>query len=148
MAPDGTAEEPELQMTSRERTEEEHVEWSPRALIAAFLGWLLPGSGHLYLGRRKRAVVFFCIVVVVVIVGTQLDGNLYRIEPNQPLTVLGTFACAGMGLPYLLLRFLLAYSGDIVARGYEYGTAFVLTAGLMNWLLVLDCWDIAVGRKE
>ena len=49
---------------------------------------------------------------------------------------------------YLLLRFVVGYSGDIVASGYEYGTAFLLTAGLMNWLLVLDCWDIVLGRKE
>ncbi|MDX1643109.1 MAG: DUF6677 family protein [Thermoanaerobaculia bacterium] len=135
-------------MTSRESTEDERLEWSYEAVVAPLLGWLLPGAGHLYLGRRERAAAFFLIVLAAVVVGTQLDGNLYRIEPNRPLTVLGTFACAGMGLPYVVLRFLLSYSGDIVARGYEYGTAFLLTAGLMNWLLVLDCWDIAIGRKE
>jgi hypothetical protein len=54
----------------------------------------------------------------------------------------------GMGLAYFVLRFLVGYEGDLVAAGYEYGTAFLLTAGLMNWLLVLDCWDIAVGRKS
>ncbi len=135
-------------MTSRERTEDERLEWSRRAVVAPVLGWLLPGGGHLYLGRRERAAAFFLLVLCAVVVGTQLDGNLYRIEPNRPLTVLGTFACAGMGLPYLVLRFLLSYGGDIVARGYEYGTTFLLTAGLMNWLLVLDCWDIAIGRKE
>ena len=135
-------------MTSQETPDEgDQVVWSQRALVAPLLAWLVPGAGHLYLGRRGRALAFFVIVAMAILVGTQLHGNLYRVEPNQPLSVLGTFACVGMGLPYLLLRFVLAYGGEIVARGYEYGTAFLITAGLMNWLLVLDSWDIAIGRK-
>lgn len=118
------------------------------ALIAPLLAWLVPGAGHLYLGRRGRSVAFFCIVVAAAVLGTALDGNLYRIQPGQPLTILGTFAAMGLGLGYGLLRFVLGYAGEIAAPGYEYGTAFLLTAGLMNWLLVLDCWDIVVGRKE
>jgi len=86
-------------------------------------------------------------VAVAIVAGAQLDGNLYRVEAGRPLSVLGTFAAFGAGLPYVVLRFLLDYTGDIVAAGYEYGTAFLLTAGLMNWLLVLDCWDIGLGRK-
>jgi hypothetical protein len=54
----------------------------------------------------------------------------------------------GMGFPYFLLRYGLHYQGNMVGPGYEYGTAFLLTAGLMNLLLVLDCWDIVRGKKE
>ena len=54
----------------------------------------------------------------------------------------------GMGFLYFLLRFGLHYQGNIMAAGYEYGTAFLLTAGLMNLLLVLDAWDIVRGKKE
>jgi hypothetical protein len=115
---------------------------------AALLAWLVPGAGYLFLGRRQRALAFFLIVAVAMLVGIQLDGNLYRIEVGRPLSVLGTFAAFGAGLPYLVLRFVIGYTGSIIASGYEYGTAFLLTAGLMNWLLVLDCWDIALGRKE
>jgi hypothetical protein len=31
---------------------------------------------------------------------------------------------------------------------YEYGSTFLLTAGLMNLLLILDAFDIASGRKD
>lgn len=117
-------------------------------LVAPLLAWLVPGAGHVYLGRRGRGIAFFCIVVAATVLGTLLDGNLYRVQPGHPLTILGTFAAVGMGSAYGLLRFVLAYAGDIAAPGYEYGTAFLLTAGLMNWLLVLDCWDIVLGRKE
>jgi hypothetical protein len=86
--------------------------------------------------------------MAAIALGVALDGNLYRVRPNQPLTILGTFAAMGIGSPYFVLRFLVDYTGDVVSSGYEYGTAFLLTAGLMNWLLVLDAWDIAIGRKE
>jgi hypothetical protein len=54
----------------------------------------------------------------------------------------------GMGLPYFVLRFYLHHRGEVLAVGFEYGFAFLLTAGLMNLLLVLDAWDIARGRKR
>ena len=37
--------------------------------------------------------------------------------------------------------------GTILSPTYEYGCAYLLTAGLMNLLLMLDSWDIASGRK-
>jgi len=135
-------------MSGREISERRAELVPGKAPIASVLAWLVPGGGHFYLGRRRRAVVFLVIVLAGALIGTQLDGNLYRIQPGQPLTMLGTFAVMGMGLPYFVLRFAIGYTGDIVAAGYEYGTAFLLTAGLMNWLLMLDCWDIALGRKE
>lgn len=117
------------------------------ALVAAVAAWLVPGAGHLYLGRRARGIAFFLLVLAAVVVGCSLQGNLYRVLPNQPLTLLATLGSMGMGLPYAVLRWGLDYQGDIVAPGYEYGTAFLLTAGLMNLLLVLDAWDIAQGKK-
>ena len=80
--------------------------------------------------------------------GVALHGNLYRPLPGQPLTYLATLGSMGMGLPYFLLRYLAGYTGEVIAPGYEYGTAFILTAGLMNLLLVLDAWDIALGKKD
>lgn len=135
-------------MTERDASAPEAAAAPGRTVLAAVLAWLVPGGGHLYLRRRGRAAVFFGIIVAALIIGALLSGNLYRIVPNQPLSTLGTLAAMGAGGPYLLLRFALDYQGEIVAAGYEYGTAFLLTAGLMNWLLVLDCWDIGSGRKE
>jgi len=30
---------------------------------------------------------------------------------------------------------------------YEYGNTFLLVAGLLNYLVMLDAFDIAAGRK-
>lgn len=116
--------------------------------LAMILAWLVPGLGHIYVRRTARGLVFLLLVVVCLWVGCELQGNLYRPLPGQPLTFLATGGAMGMGLPYFLLRYGADYSGDIVGAGYEYGTAFLLTAGLMNWLLVLDAWDISRGKKE
>ena len=117
-------------------------------LLAAVLAWLVPGAGHLFLKRGRRALLFFVLVLVSLVIGCWLQGNLYSPVQGQPLTLLATLGCMGMGVPYFVLRYLLDYHGDVVAIGFEYGTAFILTAGLMNLLLVLDAWDIALGKKE
>jgi len=114
------------------------------AVVAAFL---IPGLGHVYLRRWRRGLAFFLLILVSLWVGWDLHGNLYRVVANEPLSILGTLGAMGMGIPYWILR-TQGYAGDILAAGYEYGTAFLLTAGLMNWLLVLDAWDISRGKKE
>ena len=52
-----------------------------------------------------------------------------------------------MGLPYFLARLLDLGSGLVTAVTYEYGNTFLMTAGLLNFLIVLDAFDIAMGRK-
>jgi hypothetical protein len=77
-----------------------------------------------------------------------LQGRLYSIENGQPLTILATFAVYGAGLLNIAARVLSESSvGTILAPTYEYGCAYLLTAGLMNLLLILDAHDIARGRK-
>ena len=116
--------------------------------VAVLSAWLIPGLGHFYLRRRLRGLAFLVLVLVSILVGCWLEGNLYRAVPGQPLTILATLASMGMGFPYFLLRYALHYQGNIMGAGYEYGTAFLLTGGLMNLLLVLDAWDIVRGKKE
>lgn len=115
--------------------------------VAALLAWLVPGLGHLYLRRFQRGLLFLLIVATSLCVGYTLRGNLYRPLPRQPLSLLATAGAVGMGSPYFVLRYKMRYDGNVTGQGYEYGTAFLLTAGLMNWLLVLDALDIARGRK-
>jgi hypothetical protein len=123
------------------------IDWS-LAIRGLLLAWLVPGGGHFLLQRRRRALAFFVIVLLSFLIGISLDGNLYRIMPDRPLSILATLACVGVGTPYLGMRFIAGYSGDPLAPGFEYGSAFILTAGLMNILLILDVWDIARGQKE
>ena len=129
-------------------TREESQEINARLVATLGAAWLVPGAGHLMLKKRQRGVIFFFIVITAVAIGFLLAGNLYRVMPNQPLTILATLGSMGMGVPYFILRFIFGYQGSVVAPGFEYGSAFLLTAGLMNLLLILDVWDIVRGRKS
>ncbi len=138
--------EPDAAPAAAESREPDTPRGSPMA--AGVLAWLVPGAGHMYLGRWGRGILFLVLVLTSLGVGLALHGKLWRVAPGQPLSLLGTLACMGLGVPYFVLRFLMDYQGDLVAQGYEYGAAFILTGGLMNVLLILDAWDIARGVKE
>jgi hypothetical protein len=112
-------------------------------MIAA---WLVPGLGHLLLGRRRLAGAFLVLVGVCLATGLLLEGELWAFGTGSPLNTLAALAEAGLGVGWLALK-LTGYQGDNTAAGYEYGTAFLLTAALMNLLLVLDVFDLATGRK-
>lgn len=138
--------------------------------LPCLLAWLLPGLGHLYLGRRLRAAVFFAVVMACFALGVGSGGASTLIDSRQPLTYLAVFDNLATGPIELLSRRLtygrIVYSlpgeeGDprraeltdrwrtrVRRVTYEYGNTFLLTAGLMNILLILDAFDIATGRKE
>jgi len=120
-----------------------------RTWIAMALAYLVPGAGHLYLGRRFRGIAYFCIVVFMFAIGLAVDGDLYAVTRSggSLLRLLAAFGSMGAGLLYWIADFK-GVVGDITSITYEHGTAFIITAGLMNLLLVLDAFDIAEGRKE
>jgi hypothetical protein len=122
---------------------------SPRsAALVALLAWAVPSAGHFALGRKARGAVFAFVVFTSLAVGAELGGNLYRPTAGQPLSWFAAAGAIGVGAPYFALRLGAGYEGAPTGAGYEYGTVFLLSAGLMNILLVLDTWDIATGRKE
>lgn len=122
---------------------------SRRTITAIILAFIVPGAGHLYLGKRARAITFFVIVVVMFVLGLAIDGDLYTLghSGGQLLRVLASLGSMGSGVMYFIAAGM-GVHGDITSITYEHGTAFTITAGLMNLLLVLDAFDIAEGRKE
>jgi hypothetical protein len=119
------------------------------SVISMILAYLLPGAGHFYLGYRRRAAAFFAIVLFMFVIGLAVDGNLYTFAESRQalLRILASIGSMGAGIIYFVARSMGPH-GDITSMTYEYGTTFTLTAGLMNLLLVLDCFDIAGGRKK
>lgn len=141
-----------------------------RAFVACTLAWLMPGAGHLYLGKKGKAGIFFAVILVTFAAGIAMDGRVYLAGSDQPLSFLAAFANAGLGPLDLVARndsydriiyFMpdprnRALYADILDRTrrkilsptHEYGTTFILTASLMNILLILDAFDIGIGRKS
>ncbi|HVN76713.1 MAG TPA: DUF6677 family protein [Thermoanaerobaculaceae bacterium] len=112
------------------------------------LAWLVPGLGHVLLNRRLRAAVFFVVVMVGFLLGIVLDGELMIPRAGDPLSYLATIASLGNGLLFFVARAVGLGQGVVTAAAYEFGNTFLLTAGMMNLLLVLDTHDIATGKKD
>jgi len=138
--------------------------------IPCVLTWLLPGLGHIVLGKRRTGLVFMAVVLITFGLGVASDGAASLIDTRQPLTLLATFDNLAVGPIEVISRYatygrmvyrLPGEEGDARQAGltekvrrrirsvtYEYGNTFLLTAGLMNMLLILDAFDIATGRKD
>ena len=118
-----------------------------RLTLICVAAWLLPGAGHFWLGRTQRALVFLLVLPAMFAVGLMLQGRLFPFEPSEPLVALAAIADVGVGLPYVIAKILGFGGGAVRAATYEYGNSFLIVAGLLNMLVVLDAYDIAVGRK-
>lgn len=116
--------------------------------LTAFLAWFFPGAGHFFVGERRRGILLGGLILLCLGLGCGLQGLLLWQTSGSPLLMLGTFGSVGAGAPLLALKFVVGYEGDPTAAGFEYGASFLLSAGLLNWLLVLDAWDRAWGRKS
>jgi len=117
------------------------------AYLICAAAWLLPGLGHLWLGRRQKGITFLIALTLMFAFGLWLEGALFPFQLSEPLVALGAVADLGIGLPYFIARATGAGGGEVVAITYEYGNTFVIVAGLLNMLVVLDVFDIAKGRK-
>lgn len=118
---------------------------SPALVCAA--AWAWPGAGHLLLGRRRTGLILLAALPLMFAVGLWLAGRLFPFDAGQPLVLLMALAELGMGMPYLAAAALGLGDGRVVAPTYEYGNTFLIVAGLLNLLVVLDAGDIARGRK-
>jgi hypothetical protein len=116
-------------------------------VLVCLLGWAIPGAAHWWLNRKQKAVVFLAALTAMFVIGLLLHGQLFSLEFGEPLVALAAIADFGLGVPWLLARFLAAGAGDVTATTYEYGNTFLIVAGLLNALVILDAFDIAMGRK-
>jgi hypothetical protein len=118
-----------------------------RLAVVCILSWLIPGAGHLLQGRRDKGLVFLVLLPLMFGIGLWLQGRLFPLEMSDPLVFLGAIADRGIGLPYLIAYLADAGAGTVTAASYEYGNTFLMTAGLLNFLVILDAFDIGKGRK-
>ena len=118
-----------------------------RACLICAAAWAVPGAGHLWLGRVQKGLVFLLTLPLMFASGLWLEGRLFPFDLKQPLVALMAIADIGMGVPYAIAKAIGVDSGRVVAITYEYGNHFIIVAGLLNMLVVLDVYDVARGRK-
>jgi hypothetical protein len=128
-----------------------------RRILAVIAAWLVPGGGHLVLGRVGRGLLFFVTIVGSFVLGLAIHGRLFWPVVADPetffrfdlITVLWFFAQIGAGLCYIA-SYLFGFGTDPQpwAATFEYGNALMFLAGLLNYLVIHDAFDIAAGRKR
>jgi hypothetical protein len=119
-----------------------------KAIICLLLGWLVPGLGHAALKKFKRALFFFAAVSAMSVLGLVMGGKIYSFQMENPLTVLGFLSDIGMGLLYFSSKIFSFGGGNLKNITFEFGSAYIAGAGLLNYLIALDAFDIAMGKKK
>jgi len=112
-------------------------------------GLLVPGLGHLLLKRWIRAALLFSSMVLMFLIGLGMQGKLQILDAGQLISfnTLQWFANVGIGIPYFVAVQMGSGTGVPTSQTFDYGWAYLLVTGLLNYLVVLDAYDIAQGRK-
>jgi len=116
--------------------------------MALIAGWLVPGAGHLLLGKWIRAVLLMASIVGMFAVGIALKGKVYLPNTGEPLDMLGFAGDLGSGILYGLARLLGWGQDPVLVAVADYGTKFIVVAGLLNIVAAVDAHSLASGRKR
>jgi hypothetical protein len=121
--------------------------------LIGFLGWLLPGVGHIRQGYWQRGLIIGFVIWTMFIIGVASGGAYYpgySFKEGFLLYMLNVFAKLGNGLGFLVGYFLSQVPQANVASWatFEYGGRFLEVAGLLNYLAVVDAVDLSTGRKK
>jgi hypothetical protein len=113
-------------------------------LLAA---WLIPGLGHLLLGKWIRAVLLFLSILGMFVVGIALQGKIYSPGTGDILDILGFVGQLGLGLLCGLAHWFGWGASSAVNTLADYGTKFIVVGGLLNYIAAVDAHSLATGRK-
>lgn len=121
---------------------------SPMALLAPAVGWLIPGAGHMMQKRWIRGLLLFVSIVTLFLLGLGMQGRIYKANGGDILEILGFIGDVGAGALYLLSLANDWGQGAIAFATADYGTKFMIVAGLLNFIAVADAYHIAIGKKQ
>ncbi|HEY4009096.1 MAG TPA: DUF6677 family protein [Acidobacteriaceae bacterium] len=110
-------------------------------------GWLIPGLGHLILGKWIRAVLLFLSILGMFAVGLALQGKVYSPSTGDILDILGFAGQLGLGLFCGIAHWLGWGASSAVNTLADYGTKFLVVGGLLNYIAAVDAHSLANGRK-
>jgi hypothetical protein len=119
-----------------------------KTFTACISGAFVPGLGHALLRKWDRAIVFFGCIATMIAFGIGMHGRLFNPEFGDFFATLKFIADAGSGLLYWIPWLQGSGTGDPTAYTYDFANVFIYVAGLLNMLIVVDVFDIALGRKQ
>ena len=137
----------ETQVISREPLPSP-AKWAP----VVGLAWLIPGGGHFLLRRTGRGGIILGAVALMFLMGLLMRGSMFQPQTGDLLSTViycgGFIGDLASGILYLLATWLGYNQPDIAGHVHDYGTKFLVAAGLLNVLAMVDAFEIATGRKD
>jgi hypothetical protein len=122
--------------------------FTPMAVIAPALGWLVPGMGHLVQKRWIRGLLLFISVFAMFLLGMAMQGKVYSPNTGDILDMLGFVGDIGAGGLYIVSKGMGWGQGAIYRATADYGTKYIVVAGLLNIICAVDAYHIALGKKR
>ena len=124
----------------------------PNWIPVVALAWLIPGGGHFWLKRTSRGAILAVSVVLLFLAGLMMRGALFTPQSGDLLTMViyygGFIGDLLAGVLYFLTVWLGYSQPDMAGHAHDYGTKFLVAAGLLNLLAMVDAWEIATGKKD
>jgi len=117
-------------------------------MLALLAGWLVPGAGHILLGKWIRGLLIAVSIIAMFAIGIALQGKVYTPNTGEPLDMLGFVGDLGAGLLYGLARLVGWGQAPVLIAIADYGTKFIVVAGLLNIVAAVDAHSLASGRKR
>ena len=134
--------------TAKAKAAEPVQSTSSMAIIAPAIGWLIPGAGHLIQRRRIRGVLLLISIGALFVLGLMMQGHIYKANGGDILDILGFIGDLGAGGMYIATLAMNGGQGAIAFAIADYGTKFMIVAGLLNFIAVADAYHIAIGKKQ
>lgn len=120
---------------------------SSMAVLAPVMGWIIPGAGHLILRRPVRGALILVCVLAMFVLGVLMQGKIYAPNTGDILDMLGFLGDLGAGALYLVTKTMGWGHSAIELASADYGTKFIIVAGLLNIIAAVDAHEIALGKK-
>jgi len=120
---------------------------STMAVLAPAIGWLIPGAGHMIQKRWIRGLLLFVSIVTLFLLGMGMQGRIYKANGGDILDMLGFVGNVGAGALYLLSLAMDWGQGAIAFATADFGTKFMIVAGLRSFSAVAEAYHIAIGKK-
>jgi hypothetical protein len=121
---------------------------SVMSVVAPAVGWLIPGAGHMIQRRWIRGLLLFVSIATLFVLGLAMQGRIYKANGGDILDILGFVGDVGAGGLYIVTLAMDWGQGAIAFATADYGTKFMIVAGLLNFIAVADAYHIAIGKKR
>ena len=110
--------------------------------VAFFVGWLIPGAGHVLVGKWKKGLFFFAILGATYLFGMWISGFRPVSFDDNPFYFVGQY---GSGLTLLIAK-LRGAEKAIIRPGldpswFDPGLLYVCVVGLLNLVVMLSVLD-------